>query len=156
MFGLDLHHGGVAAGFGLDADVQIFHALGQLAAAHALSRQPTHFFGGLRGHAADDFQLQVGVAGQRTQQGGDLDALLPAGVGHIHALHVLDDVAAAQSDHFLGHGAQHLPRLGGGEGDGDGFGAAHGGDEFFVQDLQIIFILTGYHGDGLLSTAGCV
>ena len=156
VLGLYLHHRGVGPGFGFDADVQVLHALRQLTAADARSRQAANLFGGLGRHAADDFQLQIGVAGQRAQQSGYLDAFLPAGVGHVHALHVLDDVAAAKSDHFFRHCPQHLPGLGGGEGDGDGFGAAHGGNKLFVQDLQIIFILTGYRGDGLLSTAGCV
>ena len=91
----------------------------------------------LAGHGRDDLEGLVGLASYDAGGGRRFDALQAVGVGHHHTFDVFDDVAADPDLHPVGHGIQHLTRLGGGIGNGDGLGAAHGGDQLFFQDLYI-------------------
>ena len=79
---------------------------------------------------------KVGIAAFWCRCGG-LNALHAIGVGHDDALDILDNVAAYADLDFVRHDAKHIPRLGGGVGDGNRFGAAHGRDQFLLEDLHI-------------------
>ena len=89
---------------------------------------------------SDDLQLLVRVAGHHAGHRGRRDAPQPAGVGHHHAFHVLDDVAAGLHQDPVGQLAQVLPGDGGAVGDGDGLGAAHGGQELLLEDGDAVLI----------------
>lgn len=70
-----------------------------------------------------------------------LDSLETAGVGHRHRLHVFDNIAADFHPAPLRHRAQGFPGLGRRQGDGHRFRAAHGGNQFLPEDLQVLFIM---------------
>ena len=53
-----------------------------------------------------------GVPGHDPRGDGGGDALLPAGVGHHHALYVLDDIPGDVRLDPLGQGPQQLPQPG--------------------------------------------
>ena len=89
---------------------------------------------GLRHHGND---LQHLVRVSRHQSGGDggRDALQPAGVGDNDALHVFDQVAADLDGDSVRRAAQGPAGHRRAVGQGDGLGAAHGGDQLLPQDL---------------------
>ena len=88
----------------------------------------------LGGKAGQDLQLRVGIAGHDARSGGCLQPALPAGVGHDHALDVLDDVGAGAHFHLPGQAAQGLPGQRSAVRHGNGLGAAHRRPQFFLQD----------------------
>ena len=94
----------------------------------------------VRCYSCDDLQRLVRLPADDACRCGGLNALHAIGVGHDDALDILDDVAAHADLDFVRHAAQHIPRLGGGVGDGDRFGAAHGRDQLLLEDLHIRLI----------------
>ena len=92
----------------------------------------------LRRHLADDLQNFGGLSRDNTGGGRRFDALEVVGVGHDDALDVFDDVAADLDGDGVGQCAQQLAGLGRAVCDGDRFGAAHCGHEFFPQNFDII------------------
>ena len=97
------------------------------------------------GHLGDDLQDLSGVPGHRARGGRGLDALEAAGVGYHYAFNILDDIAAGLHQNALRQAAQNLPGLGGGVGDGNGLGAAHGGYQLLPQDLyKMVIALVGF------------
>ena len=80
----------------------------------------------------DDLQLPVGLAGHNAHRDGSFDPLQAAGIGHHHALDVLDDVAGDLRPHPFRLGAQHLAQLGRSIGHGGGLGTAGGRYQLLV------------------------
>ena len=96
----------------------------------------------LGGDPLQHLHTAVGVTRQSAQGAGGLNAGHTAGVGDADAPHVFDDVAAAQRQDTLGVTPQHLTTAGGGIGQGNGLGAAHGGHQLLRQYGQkILFYL---------------
>ena len=126
----DLHHRGVLPRGGLDDDLQVGDPLQQLSLADAGVQQLSGPLQVGRGDGGQHLQPPLGVAPHRAQHGAGVDPLEAAGVGDHHPLDVFDDVAAAGDHHLLGLLPQHLAGLGGGQGDGNGLGAAQGGYQF--------------------------
>ena len=131
----DADAGGVLPDSQPDDDVEDLAVVHRLDVNGGVRQKAAHL--GLLGfsHFRDDFQRLAGLACHDAGGGRGLDALHAAGVGDDDALDVLDDVIADPQPDRAGQLAQHLPGLGGGVGDGDGFGAAHRGDQLLVQDL---------------------
>ena len=84
---------------------------------------------------------RIKAAGCRTRKdargGGGLQPPAASGVGHHHAFHVLDDIAADGQIHPLRQAPQGLPGQGAGVGHGDGLGTAQGGFQLVVEDTGI-------------------
>ena len=99
-------------------------------------------------HRADDFQFLVRVAGNDARADGSRHAMELAGIGHDDTLHVLDNIAADKQAHLVRGAAKNLGCLGCRIGKGNGFGAAHGRAQFFLQNLQILVIqlIAFFHG----------
>ena len=139
------HQSAVLPGPGADGDVKDKGGIRQL-----------HGDGGVRQVLPDGVLLPLPYGGEHLQLQGRVpgghagsrrrgDAPQPAGVGDEHAFHVFDDVPAGLHLHALGRAAQGLAGHGGGVGNGDGLGAAHGGHQLLVEDVYIISIGCGVH-----------
>ena len=88
--------------------------------------------GGLQG--AQHLQLAVGTAGHDARGHGGFDAVHAVGGGDDDGLDVLDDVAAQLHPQGSGVSPQGMAEDGGGVGNGDGLGTAHGGDKLLAED----------------------
>ena len=100
-------------------------------------------------HAGEHFEFAVGVSCRKARRGGAFHPAKAARMGDDDALDVLQDVAAHFDLSALGEHAQRLFRKGGGIGDGDGFGAAHRGHEFFFEPFDAGAPQRFFHGDPL-------
>ena len=98
---------------------------------------------------ADDLQLLVGITGDDTRTDCGCHAVQSACVGDDDTFDILNDIAADEQPDLLRHSAQHLRSLGGGIGQRNGFGAAHGRAQLFTQDVQILLVqmVAFFHGD---------
>ena len=94
----------------------------------------------LRCHIGDDFQLLLRAASHDARRCGGFQPLHIIGVGHDDRLDILDHASAGPDPHPVREFPQRLPGHCGGIGHRDGFGAAHGRDEFFLQYLKISLI----------------
>ena len=83
---------------------------------------------------AQHLQLAVGTARHDTRGHGGFNAVHAVGGGDDHGFDVLDDVAAELHLQRLGIGPQGVAEDGGGVGDGDGLGAAHGRHQLLAED----------------------
>ena len=72
-------------------------------------------------------------------------AFAPAGVRHHHTFYVLNDVAADDEGGLFGHAAQRVPRQSCRVGDRNRLRTAHGGDQFFSQNIQKTVIYQFVH-----------
>ena len=99
-------------------------------------------------HAGNDLQHLVRITGHDSRGSRSPDAFKMPGVGHHHALDVLDDVVAGLDDHPVRLLPQYFPCLGRGIGNGNGLGTTHGRDQFLFQNGHIGLIpLVGlFHG----------
>ena len=135
----NLNHRAFFTGGQVDEDIQILHALLQRAGAEAQLQQTLGFPNMFVSHGLQHFQIAACITAQNAKDGGHIDALEPAGIGNGDTHDILDNVAAAAHVAPLRHPAQNLPALCGGIGNGDGFRAAHGGDQFFLQNTAVCF-----------------
>ena len=94
----------------------------------------------------DDLEPCIGITRDVARRGRRVDALEPAGVGHDHALGVLDDAAAHLELQAIGDPACKIAGARGGECDGDGLGAAKGADKLTPQDVEIGVVGAAIHG----------
>ena len=85
----------------------------------------------------DDLEPCIGITRDDARCGRRLDALEPAGVGHDHALGVLDDAAAHLELQAIGDPACKIAGARGGERDGNGLGAAHRGDQLLLENRDV-------------------
>ena len=105
-------------------------------------------FGILR-HMGNDFQLGILIAAQDADGGCGGNALPAVGVGDDDAFYIFYDIAAGDDLHPVRNGAQYTSCHGGAIGNGDGFRAAHGRNQFPLQDLDIglIYLAVTFHGN---------
>ena len=103
----------------------------------------------LRLQRGQDFQLLVPLTGNDPGGDGSLNAPQAAGVGDDDAFYVLDDIAA---DGDFDPVRQLRPAASGGVpsgsgavGQGNGFGAAHGGNQFLPQKGKILLVYGLFH-----------
>ena len=89
------------------------------------------------GYLRDYLQFAVGIASHQTGSACRVDALAPVGVGHGDGHGVFDDVAAGPHLRFFGQAAKGFARHGGGIGNGDGLGAAHGGTKMLFENISV-------------------
>src|SRR5699024_9790986 len=133
----DADGGGLLSGGQPDGDVEDLAVVHRLDPDGGAFQEAAHLRFLLFGHFGDHLQGAARLTAHDAGGRRGLDPLHPAGVGNDDALDVLDDVVADSQPDLAGQSAQHLPGLGRRVGDGDGLGAAHGGDQLFVQDPQI-------------------
>ena len=142
----DAHARGVlrrAQGYADIEDVRLFRQLH----LHGELFQHGADGGDLRfGDGGDDLQLFGSVSRGDARADGGGDAAQPARVRDDHALDVFEDVAADGDFGGQGRLAEQVARGGGGKGYGDGFGAAHGGQQLFAEDAQIALVDGLIHG----------
>ena len=69
------------------------------------------------------------------------DTLHMVGIGHDNTLNVLNNATAGTNDNLVGHSTQNFSCLRCAVSQCDRLGAAHGGDQFFFQDLNIRTVL---------------
>ena len=91
-----------------------------------------------RGNSFQHLHHTGGIATEGTQGTGGFDTGQAAGIGDSHTTHIFDNIAAAPGGNPLRQAAQHFPRPGRREGQGNGFGTAHGRDQFLRQNFQKI------------------
>ena len=128
----NMDHGAVSSGPAGETDVQHPRCI----RADQFNRSALHIGGDLLvapgRDGGDDLQLPVGLAGHNAHRDGSFDPLQAAGIGHHHALDVLDDVAGDLRPHPFRLGAQHLAQLGRSIGHGGGLGTAGGRYQLLV------------------------
>ena len=81
----------------------------------------------------DHFEAALGAPRHDARSRSGLDPLQAAGMGHHHALRVLDDASAGLHLHAGRFRAQQFARPRGRQRDGDGLGASHRGDELLFE-----------------------
>ena len=91
----------------------------------------------LAGDLCNDFQSFLCFAGHDTGYRRGFDALHAVGIGNDNTFYVFNNIVADADGDPIRSCAQNFPGLGSGVGNGDGFGAAHGGDQLFFQNLHI-------------------
>ena len=128
----DADGGGLLPGGQPDGDVEDLAVVHRFHLDGRHGQEAAHLRFLLFGHFGDHLQGAACLAAHDAGGRRGLDPLHPAGVGHDDALDILDDVVADSQPDLAGQSAQHLPGLGRRVGDGDGLGAAHGGDQLFV------------------------
>ena len=94
----------------------------------------------LRSDLGDDLQLPLRLSHRRAGGRGGLDPPEPSGIGYHHALDIFQDIPADIDLHPHRHTAQQIPRHRRGIGHRDGLCAPHGGQQLFLQDLQVSLI----------------
>ncbi len=100
--------------------------------------QPGSLLADVVGGVLQQPQGLVGVGAQRAQGGSDAGALPSAGLWYKHRVGVLDHRhAGGQIDALHGLG-QQLASAGGGQGDGNGFGASQGQHQLLLQNAFVI------------------
>ena len=136
----DAHHGGIAPLLQRHDDVKDKAVVDCLHRDRHLLQEGAHRSLLVRCYSCDDLQCLVRLPADDACRCGGLNALHAIGVGHDDALDILDNVAAHADLDFIRHAAKHIPRLGGGVGDSNRFGAAHGWDQLLLEDLHIRLI----------------
>ena len=149
--GLHLHV--VAAAVQLKDKMEGESGLQKFHLALAVGHEPGGGAASLVGYRLQHLHMAGGVTGQRAQGAGRLDTGHTAGIGDADATHVFDDVTAAPGGDPLRVAPQRLPPLGGGVGQGDGLGAAHGGHQFLAQNGEKILLYLFVHILRVLSTS---
>ena len=141
----DLGAGGVRSGEQHHPDVEHIVLPGPLHMKFALFQEvvdgPDLVLRDLRQH----LQSRVGPVGDDARRSGGCNTPLAAGMGHHHAFHVFDDVGAGLDAHPLRHGPQGLFCQSGAVSHGDGFRAAHGALQFFLQNGDVLPIDFFFH-----------
>ena len=89
-------------------------------------------------HFGDDLQLFFRFACKDTCGGSGCNPTQPARIRHNHAFYVFYDVAACKDFHFLGHCPEGFTGYGRTVGNRNRFRAAHGRNEFFFEDGDIL------------------
>ena len=84
------------------------------------------------GHLGDDLQFLIRHASHNARRSGGTDALEVTGVGDNHAFHIFNNAAADLEQHPVRQRPQNGSCLGGGIGQRNRLGAAHGGNQFFL------------------------
>ena len=141
----NLHQGRVVSRRHLHNDMELGIAVRQLDGAEFLFQQLADLGPVLVGDAGEHLQFPLGIAADGTDEGRRFNAPKSAGGRHHDALDIFNDIAAAGGDHPLRESPQHLPRLGGGIGQGDGLCAAQCGNQFFFQDANKTVIHSLFH-----------
>ena len=149
----DAQAAGVALALKADIDIKDQLGIGSLDVQIHLLHVIAQGLPVLVGQSADDLQLPVGITHGDAHADGGGQAVESAGVGDHDALDVLDDVATDEEFDLLRQAAQNLAGLGAGVGQSDGFGAAHGGAQFFTENIYILLIEQIFFFHGITSNA---
>ena len=142
---LNLRLDRVSAALQLDQNIEIIHILHQMAGAKILFQQLLGVLDVLLGHPLQHSQLLVRVAAHDAQHRRNVHPPESAGVGHHHALYVLNNVAAAIDLTALRHFPQQAAGLGGGVGNGDRLRTAQGHQQLVLQNRQVVLVQFRFH-----------
>ena len=120
--------------------MQVGGAVQHLDLAKPPGQQRAGLFNILRGNGGQHLELARGVAADRADNGGGLDALHIAGVRYDDALDVFHDVAAARRYDMLRETAKRLPGDRACVGYRDRLGAAQRRDKLAFQDGGVLAV----------------
>ena len=133
----------VAAGAAFDHKVQRDLRVQKFDAAVAGFNERSGPANVLGRHRFQHFHILIRVSAKRPQHGGRLNADHAVGMGDLYAADVLDDVAAALGQDGFGLCTENFSHFCRSIGEGDRFCTAHGGDQFFAEDIEkVAFNLT--------------
>ena len=128
----------VISGPHLRLDVQVRYIFRESDIAYARCNKLTGSLPGFIVHALKDLQHLVSLAAHDTEHRRGLNSLLTAGIGHCHALDILDHISGTADRNVLRHLSQLLIGFGCGVRDGDRLCTAHCSYELLFQDGCII------------------
>ena len=82
------------------------------------------------------FHIAFGIAAKSAQHTGSFNAGHAAGIRNAHTAYVFDNIAAAAGKNAFGLAAQLIRRPGRCQCQSNGFGAAHGRNQFLFENIQ--------------------
>ena len=147
MVVLYLDEGGLVALVRLDADIEVCHALDQLAVAAMLRDHLVHEGDVLIAHGVEHVQNSGRVAPDDAEQSGGVNAARAARIRDGDSHDVFHDVPAAIYRTVLRYVTEHLAKFRAGIRDGNGLGTACRHCEFIMEQLNIIVIYFLIHYD---------
>ena len=104
---------------------------------HMGGTPPYGFSVGADRHCRNNLQLCLGITRYDACGNRSLDALLLSGIGHNHALNILDDIAGNLDGHFFRQLLENFAQRCGAVSQGDGLCAAGGQQQFAFQHFNI-------------------